>query len=1031
MASTRCTLYLDDTYGILLRSIENLDDATKITFANGPLFRVIARDSVSGELLTCEPSPLSQVPWAVAGDPEDITGDPGFGAPDNLGARTGVTQLFNFGPFPDGRYLLVRWVVAILAGHNLRVRFSTFCFWNDSSSWAILWQSPTLLQMDPLPRDHYLIGVNGGVATRNPRSDLFGDGDAFQFAASSRFEPELNVTHVDRMEAAYPGQVGLELSAYGTRTTGETVIVHGDLSGRASRFRDYFDQTSILLDQQVLAQEALVANNNGQQLALVSQTTLEAHRYVRVFKAVGEVLGEEAGIEWRRWLLSSVEGKALLPSRARDRADMARYTRFPLWLQFGNEDTERETEATRDVADEYRDLISSPWSTALPRHCPAVLDPREQDSSGKRLANVGDVLPNLFDVENDSPKGDYTTALRTEKLLFTTSSITPRRPAPYDGLNLWDNFNGAAAKMDPLRVQDSFEAALGGAYRTTDEWLRNVSQVAAVFFDGTYTWIRTIASFDKTHFARQTTYAKGGHAAHPQHLGFLAFIHLGTPYLYPIEAVNQAQFNLNYVAVAGNVTGSIGILDVITLYWTSGHYLPGADRLLTNLIEQAAATSLCSYADDYGSAVPSPAMGPFFLLGQKIESKFSEFGGADSGAGLVLARAQENPVCWQDSHTTYAHVSGGNHQIAGWRRVLAALRAKLAASNGGQWMQFDDGGPIDLLLGQLDGSSSTFRKLALTTSPGSWGMSPLFVTALGDFARTGFYENGGHGHCDKSSLGNDFAREALLADWMHGRKLVTLGHVAAPAGETGRRRDGEVAYSPLNDSLHGIGDLTSVSSLIARLLQVQATFEHGNFHGQRMRSLERLSSGSDTSAIADAQFEGHDLGSHETGVTRPYLMHCVFADPARRRRLIAVIANPSAATRGDSFAFRPEWYRQLIPGRAGAYKVTKYAFSPTVVAPTVIGFGAGSFEITEKLAPGELVAYVFEFVSGLRFQFRFDDNSFEELDVAYQQTRARVGPITGQGARFQYAFANDQPDEDVKIASMDMRVFLLGQSENK
>jgi hypothetical protein len=1028
--STRCTLYLDDTYGVILRSIENVDDGAVVTFANGPLFRLVVRDSFSGALLTCEPSPVSQVAWSTGGDPEAITDDPGFGAPDGLGPRSGVTQIFSFGPFPDGRYLLVRWVVAILESHNLRARFSLFCFWSDASDWAILWQAPTLLQLDPLPRDQYVIGVNGGVATQDPQHDLFGNGDDFQFAAASRFEPELNVTHVDRMEAAYPGPVGVELSAYGTRSTGETVMMHGDLSGRAARFRDYYDQTSILLEQQVLAQDALTANNNGQQYAVVTQTTLEAHRYVRVFRATGEVLGEEAGIEWRRWLLSSVEGKALLTARARDRTDMARYTRFPLWLQFGNEDTERETEATADVADEYRELIGTPWSDSLPRHCPAVLDPMEQDTSAKRPANVNDAIPSLFDLQNDDAKGDWTTSLRTLKSMFTTSSITPRRPAPYDGGNYWDSYDGAGAKMDLLRVKDSFERALGGAYKTTDQWLQTVSQVAAFFFDGTYTWIRPIASFDKTHFARQTTYAKGGHAAHPQHLGFLVFIHAATPHLYPIEAVNQAQFNLNYVAVAGDVTAQLAALDVITLYWVSGHYLPGADRLLTGAISETAATSLCGFADDYGAGVDPPTVGPFFLLGEKIEADFSEFGGVDSGAGLVLERTQENPVCWNEAHS-YPHAMGGNQQFVGWRRVLQGLRARLAASNGGQWMQFDDGGPIDYLLGQLDGSSATFRRLALTTSPGSWGMSPLFVTALGDFVRTGFYENGGHGHLDKGLVTNDFAREALLADWMHGRKLLTLGHVAAASGVTGRRRDGEDAYSPLNEETHGIRDLTSPASLIARLLQVQQTFQHGNFHGQRMRSLQRLSTGSDPSAISDPSFEGHDLGSHETGTQRPYLMHCVFADPSNRRRLIAVIANPSASTRGDSFAFLPAWYRSLIPGRAGAYKVTKYSFNPTVVAPTVLGFGTGSFEISEKLDPGEVVAYVFEFVSGLRFQFRFDDNSFEELDVAYQQTRARVGPITGQGARFQYAFADDQPDEDVKIASMDMRVFLLGQSENK
>lgn len=1041
MASTKLTLVDNATYTYVLRSIENVVDGVTLTLADGPLFRVVCRSTVDGSFKTCELGPASDIPMAFASQVFTIenTGDPMYGAPDGLGTRSLMGASFTFGPFPDGSHLVVFWGATLLDTQPDRPRFSIWSIWAGVSDWSVFWQAPVLMQLDPLPQDRYFIGCNGGLVTEAPQVDLRGDGDAYRFAAAAQFEPEDNPSPVDRMGSFYPGPLGTDASAYGSRSTALSVLIHGNVSGIGSRVRDWFDGTSILLEHQVLAREGTTIINNGE---VDLPTAIEAHRYVSVFKVAGEVFGEELGFNWRRWLLSSVEGRAILPSKARDRSDMARFTKYPLWLEFDIRDSEGETGITEQIATEYRLLFPAPWTTSLPRYQPNLLDFSQQDSSATHPGTIGDAVPDLFDLAADNPKRDYMNALRALWSMYTTARTRPRQPSPYDGNNYWDSYDGAGKSMDLARVKDSSESVLAG-YKTTAQLLFFSGIVAAIEVSAGFTLVKVTGSFDKTHWEQFSTYALGAHASHGQHLGFVYIDHGGATW-YAMERQNQAKFDLNYIAIAGDVSASISLADPIQLFFISDHFIPGFDNSGAGLISGYARNSLCSYADDVGANVDPVVSGPMVRFVERVGTLFAHYLALGSGDGLVLDGAQLNPVCWWDTHPTgYAHPRGGNEQVVGWNRVLANLRAAVnTAAHGPNWVQFEDDAPIDCQIGKTDGSSSTWRQMKLTTGAGSWGMSPFWITALGDYVRSGFYDNLSLGHVTAAATAafyplyesggvSGFVRESILADWMHSRKLISVGHAAHVIGLMGTRPDGADAYTPFNNTDYGISNGASVAAMMARLVQAQIAFGNANFHGQRMRSLQRLGTGTEESKRGLAGFEDHDIGSHEQGGVRPYLMHCCFADPANRRRIVAVLANPSLAKRGDSFRFRPAKYRGLVPGHVGAYRVTKYVFDVDGWVTTDLGVRHGSFEITEQIETSEVVAYTFDFVSGLRFIYRYDDDNFTEMDMSPAQTHMRLAPLQGQGARFQFGFRNDHPDETFELAAINFRHFLVGGSRSR
>lgn len=1040
MPTTRLTFYQDSEFGAVLRTAENLVDGTTITFANGPLFRVICRNPSTGGTLTLEPGPATQVPVASVSDPIpiDVGGDPGFGTPDNLGQRSSVGVVWTFGPFPDGTFLLVFWGAALLDSQPDRPRFSVWCFWTSTTSWSVEWAAPIVMQLDPFPQDQYFIGCNGGLVTRAPQTDLRGDNDTYRFAAAMRFEPEENYTDVDQMDAFYPGPLGMDVTGYGSRSTRVNLLEHGNCLGVGARARDYFDGTSIILGQEVLVPEASRAGNDGQIWGLVGSTIAEAHRYISFFKSVGDVMGEELAFNWRTWFLSSYEGKQILPARPRDRANMARLTKYPLWLEFDPPDLEGDTGVTQRIADEYRALFPTALTSDLPRYPRKLLDFSQQDNSASHPSLVLDSVQDLFDLASDPEKRDYMNVLRANKSMFTVGRTKPRRPTPYDGNNYWDNYDGAGSTMDTTRVKSWKEATLA-VYKSTAQWLASAGVVFDIVVSGGFTFLKLSSFFDKTHWELYETYPLGSHATHQQHLGVLVLTHLGTPYYYTIERQNQTLFNAGYIPVAGDITALASNGDSMLILWMGDHMIPGLDRTGANQISGVGFNSICSYADDYGSGNPSPTKGPLFRFRERIETLYSEYAGADSGAGLVLEDAMKNPVCHSGLHS---HIRGGNHQLVGWRNVLSKIRSVVEANNGGQWELFQDAQPIEYLLGMLDGTSQTWRKMALTTSKGSWGLSPFMVTALGDFMRTGFYDNSGLGHISgatgkalyaayEAAGVSGFVREALLADWLYCRKLISIGHLPGPAGVLGATPTGDDAYTPFNHEAYGSGLSTSIAAMMARMVQAQIAFTHANFHGQGMRSLERLGGTFEASARGLLGYDGHDIGSQETGANRSHLMHAVVADGANRRKIIVFIGNPSLVQRGDSFRFKPAWFRGLVPGRVGAYRVTRYDFAVDGWTTTDLGIRHGNFEIVEQLQTSQFVAYTFEFVSGLRFKHRYDDEAFTEIDMAPEQTHMRIEPIQGQGARFQFGFVNDHPDEPFELASIELRTFLMGRSKNR
>ena len=84
-----------------------------------------------------------------------------------------------------------------------------------------------------------------------------------------------------------------------------------------------------------------------------------------------------------------------------------------------------------------------------------------------------------------------------------------------------------------------------------------------------------------------------------------------------------------------------------------------------------------------------------------------------------------------------------------------------------------------------------------------------------------------------------------------------------------------------------------------------------------------------------------------------------------------------------------------------------------------------------SLGPAEVEAYTFDFGAGLLFRYGYDDEPLRDVPIPSDQTRVRVEDIHGAGTKLMVGFKDDLPDQDFKIASMDLRVFRQGQSEAK
>lgn len=1076
------TLTEDATYGVVLTSIENLLDGVTQSFVAASLFEVVLRKvQVTDSYYTLDASNKTSV--VIHG--EEYSGDPI--SPGNLlvGETVDAAELDRgFQPLrglrrffhADFHYIningttddaTVHVYVNLLDDQPDRVLFSLILDQTQNtgsrtmSDYAFFWAAPAILTMTPYTSDHYLNGMNGGLATRNPRTDLVGNGTTYRFNVGKKagtqadelypavgFEPEAKASqYADRMELMYPTWMSMALSAYGNRATaGQTVYMHDELRFRGRKVTDWYDGTNIILHHAVLVENPLVvANDWGDDVQWRADT------YVAVFKRTGDVLGEDVGLHYQKWATSSPEGRAILPDKAKDRGDMGLDIQgSPIFRPYFTGDDEYETGVTELIAAEFRlafpalaDIASHP----LHRNNYDLLYEYNNNSSGTLPGNVGNTNADLFALAMDAGKKTYAEELLADYGLWTYGAIVCRRPTPFDGQGFF-----VTDGMSAGRVRNHHEA-LDASYKSVDDWLKVTRTIAAVSFSGGFTKITLSAgALDSSiwNFVNVYTGTTGGidHSTHPNHLGWCQKD--DASWAFPIEKQSQANFTANppIIWVAGDRTGGanpVTVGETINLHFTQPQYLPGYDVNGDGQVYGNATTSMCSWADEIGNLAATTGG----WATRYIEEFISENVPYLHGVIHVLPRL--NQICF---HSHNGEVPASSNQINGWRRVLAQLRSEVFSQTPTVdgvvmdcWMFqiYEEDGPYDWLIGRVDGHTRVCRRLDLTTTRGSWGQSPLFQTVWGRWYRFGGHLANREGHIT-NYLGSDVYeqffieeseavkyREAMTGDFMVGR-LPSFGIYPELDGTLGTRPDGVPAYTPFYHATAGMTVEGSYANLFARLVQFELNFAMVNVNGQRVRSLQRTSTGVATSTFLNdiaAHDAWHAIGSDELGTSRAPLFHNVMRDHRNPRKFIAIFANDHVARRASTYLFDPALYQDQLPMGGDGYTVTAYTCNHdgVVEGDRIRAVGQRRFAIS--LEASEVKVLVFDFSSGLKFTYAYGDEELREVDIPSDQVLVRVEDIHGSGPKLIVGVRDELPDDDWKIASIDMRIFPTGKSETK
>lgn len=1067
----------DATYGVVLTSIENLLDGAIQSFVASSLFEVILRKvQVADSYYTLDASNKTSV--VIHGT--EYSGDPI--SPGHLfSGETVDANLLDTGNSPlrgDRRFfhadyhyininsttddVTVHVYVNLLDDQPDRVLFSLILDQTQNtgaltmSDYAFFWAAPAVLTMTPYTSDHYLNGMNGGLATRNPRTDLVGNGTTYRFNVGKKsgtqadelypavgFEPEAKASqYADRMEIMYPTWMSMALSAYGNRATaGQTVYMHDELRFRGRKVTDWYDGTNIVLHHAVLVKNPLVVGNGG------DTVELRVDSYVSVFKRTGDVLGEDVGLHYQKWATSSPEGQLILPAKAKDRADMGHDIQYsPVFRPYFADDDEYETGITELIAQEFRiafpaleDLASHP----LHRNNYDLLYEYNNNSSGTLPGNVGNTNADLFALAMDAGKKTYAEELLADYGLWTYGAIVCRRPTPFDGQGFF-----VTDGMSAGRVRNHHEA-LDASYKDVDEWLKVTRTIAAVSFSGGFTKITLSAGLlDASIWSFVNAYSGTtgsiDHSTHPNHLGWCQ--KSDASWAFPIEKQSQANFIADppIIWVAGDRTATVLVGETINLHFTQPQYLPGYDVNGDGTVYGNATTSMCSWADEIGNLAATTGG----WASRYIDEFISENVPYLHGVIHVLPRL--NQICF---HSHNGEVPASSNQINGWRRILAQFRSDVFSQTPTVdgvvmdcWMFqiYEEDGPYDWLLGRVDGHTRVCRRLDLTTTRGSWGQSPLFQTVWGRWYRFGGHLANREGHIT-NYLGADVYeqffieedeakkyREAMVADFCNGR-LPSFGIYPATDGVLGTRPDGVAAYTPFYHATAGMSVDGTYAQMFANLIQFQLFFDSVNVFGQRVRSLQRTGTTTLTTTFLNtiaAHDAWHAIGSDELGTSRAPLFHFVMRDPVNPRKLVAVFINPDVVARGASYVFDPDLYDGHVPIRTAGCKMTRYACNYDGVEEVSSGMIRGRHRLAVRLEAGAVEAYTFEF-SELQFIYRYDDDDFVELDMAVDQLNQRVEPLQGQGARFQFGFESVFSQSEWRIATAKLRAYMMGRSENR
>ncbi len=1048
----RVTFTEHPTHAVVLHTIENLVDGSVIELDAVPLFKVVLRKlGALDEFVDLEPTigggATSFIVQPVGRD-DGAFHIGGLQESPGLGPRSYFQFDVHFREIEGTREdLKVSFTCCLLDEQPDRVLFAAYLdpsFGDTLTSYGIFWCAPIQIAPFAFDSDHYLIGMNGGLATRNPQVDLLGDGAGYRFNTGVGFEPETKSdAQSDRMEVFYPERLSMALSAYGDRGIGgATVYVHDDLSFRGRRIVDTYENGHVLLSHEALVENG-ITTQNGWSLS-GDQDLRSVKTYVRVFKRIGQILGEDVGLDYKRWALSSSEGRLVRAHKPKDRADMATLQTSPMYVAVCEGDSKGETDLSIEIAKELRMAFPSlpipiSWMAAGTDVAASNNFWSQQKTSGTHSGNVGDAVPDLYDIKVDTFRLQYAQSLRAKGLL-AGGYVAARRPTPYDGLGYWNS-----TPMDTARVQNHLEAADPANYKTTDQWLKVTRTVAAVesddqchltkitldtgFFADPSLFNIQVAPFEQLVYALMT--AGIDHSTHPEHLGWLR--KSDQTYAFPIEKQNELGFRGNppVIYVGDDQTATIHVGDTLELFFMQLSFIPGYDAGTKNQVGDNAGTSLCGMADDVGQGLPVPAAGWAFRFVGELFDKFLTW------AALIANRHTfENLVCWSNHG---GEIPGSNQALLAWRRILTAMRANIPAP----YQFLEESGPYDWEVGITDGFARTQVRRELTTQAGSWGASPLFQVAWGAWQRSGMYANQGAGHVTNlanasgayaafyEGTGAKVFRESLVSDFLLG-KLPTLSISPVPTDAMGTRPDGQPGYTPFFHAQFGMSVASSMAALFARLVNLHLVQAGITVAGQRVRSLERRGKSLVPSNLNVLPgLDGHDLPGTEYGSQRPPLFHAVFRDPTNPRRLVAIFINDSKSPRGDSYTFHPGWYFDTVPLGHDGYVVTQGYVLPTSVSGGRLGFFHGNKDFAVALQPGEVFVMAFEFSSGLRFRYGYDDEPLREVPIPIDQTKVTIADLHGSGAKLQIGFANDLPDQDFKISAADLRVFKQGQSESK
>lgn len=1012
-----------------------------------PFSVTIRKPGDESSIVTVDPSTADRITAPVK---SYIASDP----LDSLGARWRVTRtVFWDDPFGDGGLgddLEAVWTMDILDSQPDRVRFKVQAYFiAATSNGCVYFIRPLILSLPDIGGLSYLNAHNGGILTQAPKTDLVGV-TGYQFNTAVKYAPETYTAVADNtFEVLYPTHMSIAASAFGSCKSGEAFLVHDDLTFRARRFLDSWDGTTrYRLQSEQLQEDCLVAYNNATARSVDPAAGWpSAVTYLSYFHMKGEVVGEDMGLQWRKWFLSSVEGQAILAAKPKDRlTDMPISTQYPLMVQVGKEDIDDgdANDTTRKVYDELRTafpVASYPEFTALPRYAPTKLLGYADDATTGYPATVDDVIPDGWDFNHDAAKATFTKDLRDNKAVRTLANVSENMPTPYDGAN--DMVSGTYLTKTGSRVVNHLDAEDAG-YKTVAGWIKVVDTLASnSTFDGTYTVITLTADLDDDLWDRYTTSNDAGHAAHPDHLGWVDNTTTATQYV--MERVNETAFKTGkQIRVAGDVTANFLSGNSVSLYFQEEGFLPGysTDGTLAN----NKGTMFCPWADAFSSGTKTDDAGHLSRMYERLKLFYGPEGAGNyEAAGYVSTGTRKAAVCFQDNHTVdgfaYNHTPGDNAVILGMRNARNYLRSVMTATaTNEEWQFYDEYGPYDWLIGESDGFIRTSRRQDLATGNGSWAASPFFVTALGDYLRMGWYEGNENGHATTSlgesawvtvmegALGEQ-AREGMVWDWMN-RKLLSMSFKMDSSSKmgTGTLPDRSDAYTPFYHSSAGMEVNGTFARLMALLINVQNCWSFSNFTGARLRSLRRLSR-STIAARATSYPEGHDIPIQEIPSVRNRHQHQVFQVSSDPRKIVAVIVNDSTNDYNDSYQFVKDWYKDYVPGGAGTYTLTKYTFRHDGWDTEDLGIHYGDYSWVETMESSTVVAYEFHFNSGLRFTYSYDQDATQELPIPASGARVRVEDIHGHGERFKFGFKSDLPDESVTISSVSLRLRGLGRSE--